>query len=173
MSRRPCRFAEIRDRIHARDEGERGREHFVSGTDAGELKREMERRSAGTERDRVVGADSLGELALEGVDVRPERRYPVCGKRIGDILLLEPGKMGRREEHPRGAHISGSRHESPHDCEIFVLGDMNVGSWGERAWGRGLPQPPCDERSREISPRHVREQHPPTKPGVQVDHHWR
>ena len=57
-------------------------------------KREVERGGAARERDRVRDAGDRGELALEGVDVRPERRDPVRLDRLRDELRLAAGEVG-------------------------------------------------------------------------------
>ena len=54
----------------------------------------MEGGGTARERDRVGNAGDGGELALEGVDVRPERRDPVRLDRLCDELRLAAGEVG-------------------------------------------------------------------------------
>ena len=64
------------------------------GADPEHDEREVERGGAARERDGVRDADGRGELALEGVDVRAERRDPVRLDRLGDELGLAAREVG-------------------------------------------------------------------------------
>ena len=67
--------------------------------------REMEGRRPRRERRRMADADSLGELALERVDVGTERRDPVGRHRVGDEPGVVRAEMRRRQVNPRpGRH---------------------------------------------------------------------
>jgi hypothetical protein len=45
----------------------------------------------------VRDADALGELAFEGVDVRPEGRNPVRLERVQKVTPFQFARVGRRE----------------------------------------------------------------------------
>ena len=49
------------------------------------------------ERDGGIGSDEGGELRLERIDVRPERRDPVGVERVEEQRSLGTPHMGRRE----------------------------------------------------------------------------
>ena len=92
--------AGVADRVRARRERERGADHLVAGADAEDDERQVERGRAARERERVRDVDDLRELALERVDVRPERREPVGRDRLVDELALAAGRMRRGEVDP-------------------------------------------------------------------------
>ena len=71
---------------------------LVAGADPEDDEREVERRGAARERDGVLDACHRGELRLERVDLRPERRDPVRRDRLGHELALAAGEVGRGEE---------------------------------------------------------------------------
>ena len=56
---------EVADDLGRRGERERGHEHLRARSDAERLGREVERRGAGVDRDRMRNADRLGEALLE------------------------------------------------------------------------------------------------------------
>ena len=58
----------------------------------------MQRGGAARQRRRVPDADEVGELALERVDVRTERRDPVGVERVEQQLALARAHVGRRQE---------------------------------------------------------------------------
>ena len=75
----------------------------------------MDRRRAGRDGGRVPGADRLGQLALERVDVRPERRDPVRSERFRNVVLFRSAHMRRREQN------GGFRHRGFHALPLPCL----------------------------------------------------
>src|SRR2546430_17461915 len=59
------------DRSGRSDEGVRGRDDFVPRPDTGGDYSEYERIRAGVERYRMAGADVVGDLALQALDLGP------------------------------------------------------------------------------------------------------
>jgi len=78
----------IKDGVAAAHEGQRRAEHRVTRLHAKEQQREVNRRRAGTHRRRVADARVSGQLALETVDVRAERRDPVGLEGVVDERAL-------------------------------------------------------------------------------------
>ena len=64
--------AATRDRLGGRVERERRADHLVAGADPHRVEDEHERVGAVRTADRVLGAEVLGRLALERLDLRPE-----------------------------------------------------------------------------------------------------
>ena len=89
--------AQIGDGVDAGGEGERGDEHLVARADAGQEQRQVQRGRARAERRGMAAADRRSELVFKGVDMRAERRDPVGGEGVLDVLLLQAGHVGRGE----------------------------------------------------------------------------
>ena len=83
----------------------------IAGRDADRLEREVERRGARAHRDRVPGADPLGERGLERADLgaggQPARADHL-GHR-GDLGLVHVGQREREEVIAHGELSCGSR----------------------------------------------------------------
>ena len=88
-----CR-ARVRDRVGARRERQVRAGDLVAGADPEDDERQVKRGRAARERDRIGDAGDGRELALEGVDVRPERSDPVRLDRFRDQLCLAAGEVG-------------------------------------------------------------------------------
>ena len=61
---------------HRRDERVGRRDHLVAGTNLEGAQRQLDRREAGTDPDRVTGADIGGELGFEALDRGPHDEIP-------------------------------------------------------------------------------------------------
>jgi hypothetical protein len=85
----------VADRVRAGRERV-GRAHdLVAGPDPEDDEREMQRRRAARKGERVLHAGDAGELTLECVDVRAERRHDVRLERIPHELELMAGLVRR------------------------------------------------------------------------------
>ena len=106
--------------------------------------RQVDRRRARRQR-RAHGRTPSGgrHLALEGVDVRPERRDPVAGERLGHQLLLGGPQVGRGEIDARHQSASGApskKSTSPVSSEYSAPTTSRPSSWmscSSRARSRG------------------------------------
>ena len=87
----------VEDRVHARAEREVRDKHLVAALDADEPQREVERGRPRRDGHGVPRADVGGELGLEGVHVRADRRDPVGGERLGHESPFVGADVGGRE----------------------------------------------------------------------------
>ena len=101
----------VRDRVGARRERQVRAGDLVAGADPEDDERQVKRGRAARERDRVGDAGDGRELALEGVDVRPERGDPVRLDRLRDQLCLAAGEVGwgQVDARHRVAERTGAR----------------------------------------------------------------
>ena len=83
-------------------------DHYLSWAHTESKQAEMQAGGSGAERHRVRGADSSGDLRFELVEVRPCRRDPTGGDRLGHVLGLEFANIWSREKDP-GRHLAESR----------------------------------------------------------------
>ncbi len=70
------RCADVAHGIGSGDVRQRGDDDLVAGTDVQRQQRNVQRRRAVADGDRVARSAELGELALEALDVRARRRDP-------------------------------------------------------------------------------------------------
>ena len=61
----------------------------------------MKRRRARAQRHGVGGSDTLGNLTLEGVDMRTQGSDPAGAEGIEDERLLDLSYVGARQRYPR------------------------------------------------------------------------
>ena len=91
------RRADIADRVGGRRERQRRGNHLVAATDTENCQRQVQGRRAARQRHRVRDTDRRGELALERVDVRPERRNPAGIEGVEQQRALGGADVGRRK----------------------------------------------------------------------------
>ena len=91
------RRAHVGDRVGGRRERHRRGDDLVAAADAERDERQVQRGGAARQRYRVRHADRGGELALERVDVRPERRDPPRVERVEQQLALGRADVWRRQ----------------------------------------------------------------------------
>ena len=108
---RPC--AGVADRRDGGDEGERHRDHFVAGADAGGEQRQMQRARAGVHGDAVIGADSSAANSC-----------------------FERGDFGAEDELPAVEDAGDGRLDLRLDAGVLRLADRETESCCAPAWRR-------------------------------------
>ena len=103
----------VRHRVGGGDEGQRRHQHLVAGLHAGEQQADVQRRGAVRRRDGVRGAGDGGEVALEAIDERADRRDPAGVEALLDVLPFAAGELGlvQRDRAGRGADDAAHRGE--------------------------------------------------------------
>ena len=137
--RTPACAPGVDDRRDGRDEGERHRDHFVAGADAGGEQRQVQRARAGVDRDGLRRAAERGEVALERGDLVAEdelravehaqdRRVDLRLDRAGTGLQIDERNHAcdrslELDQRAAVAHRLGGRFEQPHDAQAgFAVG---------------------------------------------------
>ena len=93
----------VDDRVGGRCEGEVRAHDLVARPDPEDDEGKVQRRRPAREGDGVRGSRGRSQFVLEGIDVRPERRDPVGGDRLGHELGFASGEVGWGEVHARHA----------------------------------------------------------------------
>ena len=110
----------------------------------------MERRGSARQRDGVLDPRERGELPLERVHVRPERRDPVRLDRVRDELRLAAGDVRRREVDARHPAEPTRGRRSTRPFGATAADELARIGAGSASTERCLPD------SRQVAPRGVR-----------------
>ena len=95
--------------VRGGDERERGGDHLVAGTDAGEPHRQVQAGSAARDPSTVLGADGLREQLLEPWPGRAEREPPRAQRLEHELLVALVDPRRRQCDRARGLRHAWAR----------------------------------------------------------------